>query len=199
MTDRVLYFLKNIPNNIAGWEEKFPNLTQQQSYIDKDFSILGAEAVNFFKSKGLTPIFGIIWSWPYRQNQELFYHTDQWIDEKGGITSGDVVSMNFLLAGDSGRTEFVSFEKTTEMNSSFYSKKVKFNYRKFDGSSDPDNTYILTKDKPSIMRIDVPHRVNTNDIQPDQCRWSYSLRFNVGKNAADWETCIDRLSDHLIP
>ena len=50
MTDRVLYFLKDIPNNISGWEEKFPNLTQQQSYIDTDFKILGSDAVDFFKS-----------------------------------------------------------------------------------------------------------------------------------------------------
>lgn len=199
MTDRVLYFLKNIPNNIAGWENKFPNLTQQQSYIDKDFAVLGEEAVNFFKAKGLTPVFGIVWSWPYRQNHELYYHTDQWHDGKGGIMSGDVVAMNFLLAGDPGLTEFVSFDKTTEIDPSFFSKKVNFNYRKFDGTSPPDNSYVLTKDTPTIMRIDVPHRVNTNDIRPDQCRWSYSLRFNVGKNAADWQSCLDRLSDHLVP
>lgn len=198
MNDRVLYYLKNIPSNITGWESKFPNLTEQQSYIDKDFSLLGADAVDFFRSKGLIPVFGIVWSWPYRQNEELYYHTDQWYHTDGTILSGDVVAMNFLLSGDSGLTEFVPFDKTTEIDPSFYSKKVKFNYRKFDGSSVPDNTYILTKDKPTIMRIDVPHRVNTNNIDPNQCRWSYSLRFNVGEKAADWESCINRLSEHLI-
>ena len=197
MTDRVLYFLKNIPNNISGWEDKFPNLTEQQSYIDKDFSILGEEAVNFFESKGLTPVYGIVWSWPYRQNHNLNYHTDQWYNENN-VLCGAAVSMNFLLAGDSGLTVFVSFEKTTELDQ-FFSKKINFNYRKFIGFSEPENTYVLTKDKPSIMRIDVPHRVNTNNINPDQCRWSYSLRFSVGKNAADWQACVDRLSDHLIP
>jgi len=198
MTDRVLYFLKDIPNNISGWEEKFPNLTQQQSYIDTDFKILGSDAVDFFKSKGLTPCFGIVWSWPYLQNKELYYHTDQWIDDNGGITFGDLISMNFLLAGDSGLTEFTSFDKTTEIDSSFYSKNVKFNYRKFDSSAEPDSTYILTKDRPSIMRIDVPHRVNTNNIDPNRCRWSYSLRFYVDNKPANWESCISRLSEHLI-
>ena len=48
------------------------------------------------------------------------------------------------------------------------------------------------------MRIDVPHRVNTNNISPNQCRWSYSLRFFVDKKPATWESCVHRLADHIL-
>jgi hypothetical protein len=196
MSDSVLFFLKDIPINITGWESKFPNLTEQQSYVDKDFEVLGAEAVNFFKSIDLEPCFGIIWSWPYKQNEKLNYHIDP--VTKDGVVLGDLVSMNFLLAGDSGLTEFISIDKTKEIDSDFFTKKMNLTYRKFENTGTPDHTYILTKDRPSIMRIDVPHRVNTNNISPNQCRWSYSLRFYVNSVAADWESCLHRLSNHLI-
>lgn len=105
MDQKYFYYLKDIRFTTKNWRSLFVDLTKQQSYLDLKCQFLSEETWNFFNNKGLFPVTGIIWSWPYGQNRKLYYHTD--LTYVNGVFNGDFVSCNFLLQGDSGLTEFV--------------------------------------------------------------------------------------------
>lgn len=192
------YYLENIPFSLVEWRSLVNDFNKQQSIIDKGANRISETTRNFFTIRGILPSFGILWSWPKNQNPSMTYHTDADIDKNGTVFVTDYCSINFLLDGDGGTTEFISIDKVKEIGKIYNNDKVKLRYRMFENVESEYKAY-LTPVNPIMMRTDVPHRVNTNDIT--KTRWTYSLRFSIKKNdkleKARIENLISSLRDNI--
>lgn len=188
------YYLENIPFKLHEWRMLVTDFDKQQSIIDKGAKHISETTRNFFVTRGILPSFGILWSWPKNQNPSMTYHTDADIDKNGVVYVTDYCSINFLLDGDGGITEFISIDKATEIGKIFNSDKVNLRYRLFE-NIEPEYKAYLTYNNPIMMRTDVPHRVNTNDIT--KTRWTYSLRFGIKKNNKLEKVRIENLVSSL--
>ena len=113
------YYLKNVPFYLSDWRTSIDDFDRQQSVIDYGAKLLSDVSKDFFLKHQITPYYGIIWSWPKNQNQSMTYHTDADKDENGKVHITDYCSINFLLDGDGGITEFVSMGSTNEVGDIF--------------------------------------------------------------------------------
>jgi len=184
------YYLNNIPFELNDWRSIITDFDIQQSHIDKGANRISKLTRQFFIDQGIIPTFGILWSWPKNQNESMTYHTDADVDKDGKIYVTDYCSINFLLDGDGGVTEFISIDKTKEIGKIYNSGKVNLRYRLFENIEPEYKAYISTN-QPIMMRTDVPHRVNTNDIT--KTRWTYSLRFSIKQNDVLQKARIENL------
>jgi hypothetical protein len=180
------YRYLRLPGNplIDSWKDKIGN-EEVFLYHDADCLLLKQDIRDLFLSTNLGPIVGNLWSWKM-DTIPKFYHTDV---TKNGVKFNGAI--NWLISGSPGITEWSYTALDTpvgEANSNHPFKKYG-NTSSWWGSQDTPSDFSSVLDKPMLIKINVPHRVNT--IGEVGHRISYSLRF---KNNPDWETVLEKLS-----
>jgi hypothetical protein len=159
------------------------NPTEGFVYTDFGCNLLKPELKQFFIDRKLEPIFGNLWA---REPNycPTFYHTDQ-------IKSPKTVkcAINWLLSGEPGITEW-SHEADNYPGGPGAAKYVGTLTDWFDGDIKP--SFVAVLDRPMLIQVDVPHRVNT--LGTNTLRMSYSLRF---KDHPSWDYCVAALNEFI--
>jgi hypothetical protein len=159
--------------------------TKSFVYTDIGCKLLKPELKQFFIDRGLEPAGGNLWG----RTPDLcpvYYHTDV-----GMETGKDTVkcAVNWLLSEEPGVTEW-SYAAENYCAGSGISSYIELAGTWY-WPLDPEFTAVL--DKPMLIRVDVPHRVNTLGVTT--LRISYSLRF---KNHPNWDRCVSALKGFTV-
>lgn len=159
--------------------------TKSFVYTDFGCNLLKPELKQVFKDRKLEPELGNLWA-----REPNFcppcYHTDQ-LKSQGKETVK--CSINWLLSGDPGVTEWsVKAKDYYYGNGSAMHLGTSADWYNGDIASD----FVAVLDRPMLIQVDVPHRVNTEGF--DTLRISYSLRF---KHHPNWDFCVSALKDFI--
>lgn len=159
--------------------------TKSFVFNDVGCNLLKPELKQFFINFGLEPSAGNLWG-RTPNFCPAYYHTDQI-----KVTGKDTVkcAVNWLLSGEPGVTEwsYAAENFSSGCGTATYLETPANWYWPLD----PEFTAVL--DKPMLIRVDVPHRVNTLGVTT--LRISYSLRF---KNHPNWDRCVSALKGFTV-
>jgi hypothetical protein len=159
-----------------------------KSFVYTDFGckLLKPDLKQFFVDLKLEPELGNLWA-----REPNFcppcYHTDQLKSQGKEIVK---CAINWLLSGEPGITEW-SHKAKNYYYGNGAAMYLGTSADWYNGSIGSD--FVAVLDKPMLIQVDVPHRVNTLGV--DTLRISYSLRF---KNHPDWDHCVSALQDFIV-
>jgi hypothetical protein len=161
------------------------NPTKSFVYTDLGCDLLKPELKQFFIDRKLEPELGNLWA---REPNfcPASYHTDQ-IKSQGNKTVK--CAINWLLSGEPGITEW-SHEAKNYFCGNGAAAYLGTLADWYDGYVKP--SFVAVLDRPMLIQVDVPHRVNTLGV--NTLRISYSLRF---KNHPDWDYCVAALNEFI--
>jgi hypothetical protein len=188
MINETPYRYLKLPNNplIDSWREKVPDFKKVFLYSDQGCNLLKPELKQIFLNCGLNPFMGNLWSWE-PNNIPKFYHTDQKV--KPGIKRLEC-SLNWLVQGEPGITEW-SYSALDKVSIGLKGNSYKTDAEWW-GTRTTPSEFSAILNKPMLIRVDVPHRVNTTGVM--DYRISYSVRF---ENKPNWLEVIDKLKDYI--
>lgn len=173
---------------IDTWKNAVPSFSDVFIKTDYNCSLVKENLLDFFVAHGLKPKLGHLWSW----NPGMcppYYHTDH--KPQLGLKPLEV-AINWLVYGDPGKTEwsYQALDYKIDMGEKTNPYKTPSQWW---GNAElaPDFSIQLTK--PTLLNINVPHRVNTLDSTG--FRISYSIRFQ--ENPSFDEAC-EKLKNFII-
>jgi hypothetical protein len=195
----------------SRWKDKFPVIdeTTRLHYGDTGCTLLSDSTRYYFQTALKMPaVFGLLWSWPnsYDINE---YHIDNYSQTGGKLDEKDMYkfSMNVLLQGSRGKTEWANMDNCTAIVEDTQielrdSEEKATGYR---GSStglfydrEPDWSTSIMPGYPMMMDVQVPHRVNKDKEGP--MRWTYSIRFKKpDMSQYTWEEAVEKLKHLELP
>lgn len=183
--DSLPYRYLDLPNNplVADWMKYVENANAVFLHMDHGGTYLRPEIKDLFSNLGLIPKRGNLWSRP--PFSVPMYHTDQKKD-------CELFAINWLLLGDPGITEW-SFKALNHKIENFELRLNKETSPQLWGDPSLSADISAVLDKPMMIKTNIPHRVNTNNI--NTWRISYSLRF---KTNPTWEYGLEQLKKYII-
>ena len=181
------YRYLRLPSNplIDNWREKVPNSEKVFLYSDHGCELMKPELKKIFSDRGLTPFIGNLWSWE-PNNIPKFYHTDQKVKEGVKILT---CAVNWLIYGKPGITEWSYSALAEEIDMGDRGNSYGTDSQWW-GTKQSVPEYSAILNRPMLIKVNVPHRVNTTGV--DEYRISYSLRFAY---KPDWEHVLNNLSE----
>jgi hypothetical protein len=159
--------------------------TKSFVYTDIGCNLLKPELKKVFIDLGLEPSAANLWG-RVSNFCPAYYHTD-----KGNVPGKETVkcAVNWLLSGEPGITEWsYAAENFSYGCGTATHLETPANWY---WPLDPEFTAVLHN--PMLIRVDVPHRVNT--VGSNTLRISYSLRF---KNYPNWDHCLLALKEFIV-
>jgi hypothetical protein len=189
MNNEIPYRYLNLLNEplIDEWKLKVPDFKKVFLYSDHGCELLKPNLKNLFLECGLTPFIGNLWSWE-PNTLPKFYHTDQKI--KPGIKKL-TCALNWLIQGEPGITEWSYRALDEEIDMGIKGNSYGTDSQWW-GSKKSLPEFSAVLNKPMLIKVDVPHRVNT--IGVNDYRISYSLRF---AHKPDWSEVLLKLKDYI--
>lgn len=180
----------NLDNDVLiyAWKDFVPSFEEVFIKTDYNCSLVRKELIDFFLEKNLKPKLGHLWSW----NPGLcppYYHTDH----KPQIGTKPLeVAINWLVYGDPGKTEwsYQALNNKIDMGDKTNPYKTPSQWW---GAADLAPDFSISLTMPTLLNINVPHRVNTSDS--NNFRISYSIRFQ--ENPSFDEAC-EKLKNFII-
>jgi hypothetical protein len=156
------------------------------TYSDKGCRLLKPEIKDFFISKNLIPEVANLWTRP-PNTLPMYYHTDRVrVPGEPNIE----VAVNWLLDGEPGITQWCySALDHKVVAGGLPESGIRSDWY---GRDFPPEFNAVLKE-PMLIRVDVPHIVNT--IGTSTWRLSYSLRF---KDDPTWDYCLEQLKDIIL-
>ena len=174
------------------WRSLVPNGEYDKKHVilDSGARYLTDDTRYFFECAGITPAFGYVWSWPRLKSslKSQVYHTDfpQVVAQ---------VAINYLIQGDPGITEWKEYGELESLGMKNFPKEG-YQVDEYIGDGSPGIRASLT-DIPMMAKIDVPHRVLTQQIT--NTRWTYSLRMRDRRNNEflTWKNAVQYLKHYI--
>ena len=178
--DLPFYFL-NIDFSISDdWKKISKNVNMDRVvHVDENASLLGKQTRQIINEAGIDISFAYVWSWPQSEIPE--YHTDA----PYGVAQS---AINTLLQGDSAVTQWIRPENAVRYSSHTEPGVQEGAVLWRSKSGVPDFKLSLSPNKPVLIRLDIPHVVDTTNVK--QLRWCYSIRMNK-KNTQESLTWVD--------
>ena len=200
INDTPYMHLKKIVKIKPTWKDLFTdhNVHKRQKYGDAECTYVEPQTHKIFNNLGLCLTFGVISSWPSRNESDTKeYHIDSTATGTGKLPNWSEVgdyswelgnnisyfAINVLLQGSVSKTEWAKMERCTlvteedlikfreiQSKAGGYAGLTKNRY--YDIT--PDWSCSIMPDHPMMINIQVPHRVVAN--YKGDVRWTYSIR-----------------------